>query len=138
MFFFFNDYKNELLEAYEIPHIRELAESDVFYYQKAKTKFDEFSKYDISSIVIPSLLAGTKQTSFSFERWLNSYNEESAEYKLLLLIGQVVSYFDTNAAMKNKLNEYGVKERDAVRKTDQGYILDAAIKNGSVLKFRTG
>ena len=106
MFFFFNDYKNELLEAYEIPHIRELAESDVFYYQKAKTKFDEFSKYDISSIVIPSLLAGTKQTSFSFERWLNSYNEESAEYKLLLLIGQVVSYFDTNAAMKNKLNEY--------------------------------
>ena len=42
----------------------------------------------------------------SFERWLNSYSENSVEYKLLLLIGQVVSYFDTNAALKNKLNEY--------------------------------
>jgi hypothetical protein len=106
MFFFFNDNKNELLAALELPHIKELMEADEFYFQKAKDKFDEFSRYDIANIDISALVEITKQSNFSFERWLNSYNLESAEYRLLLLIGQVVSYFDTNAAMKNKLNEY--------------------------------
>ena len=106
MFFFFNDHKSDLLEASEQPHIKELSKSQEFYYQKAKTKFDEFLIYKISDIDISSLIELTKQPNFSFERWLYSYSENSAEYKLLLLIGQVVSYFDTNAAMKNKLNEY--------------------------------
>ena len=106
MFFFFGDYKKEFLEAFELPHIKELAESGEFYLQKAKDKFDEFSRCDISDINLNTLIAMTKASNFSFERWLNTFNEESAEYKLLFLIGQIVSYFDTNAAMKNKLNEY--------------------------------
>ena len=109
MFFFFNKYKQELLDALELPTIKELAESDEFYYQKAMDKFDEFTEFDIANIDVPALIEMTKQSSFSFERWLNSYNEESTEYKLLLLIGQVVSYFDTNAAMKNRLNDYADK-----------------------------
>ena len=80
MISFFNDYKNKLLEAFKLPHIKELAESEEFYYQKAKIKFDEFSSYDISNIDMAALITATKQPGFSFERWLNSYNVESAEY----------------------------------------------------------
>ena len=106
MFFFFNDYKDALLEAFELPEIKDLANSDEFYYQKAKDKFDEFFSYDASGVDLFSLIAATKQQGFSFKGWLNSYNAESMEYRFLLLIGQIISYFDTNAAMKNELNEY--------------------------------
>lgn len=106
MFFFFNDYKDELREATELPHIKELADSEEFYFEKAKIKFEEFSHFDTSNIDLVALIEDTKQSGFSFENWLNSYDEETYEYKLLLLIGQIISYFDTNAAMKNKLNEY--------------------------------
>ena len=106
MFFFFNDNKKELFEAFELPHIKEVAASDEFYFHKAKDKFDELTRYDISDINLNTLIAATKASNFSFEKWLNTFDMSSAEYKLLFLIGQVVSYFDTNAAMKNKLNEY--------------------------------
>lgn len=109
MSFFFNDYKNELHEAFKLPDIKTLAESDVFYFQKARKKFDEFSEYSIANMDIPTLIASTKRPKFSFENWLSSYDETSDEYKLLLLIGQVISYFDFNAAMKNKLNAYDDK-----------------------------
>ena len=106
MFFFFSEYKDALLEAFELQYIKELANSDVFYFQKAKDKFDEFVKYDVSSLDLSDLIKHTQKSSFSFEKWLNSYDTNSEEYKLLLLIGQAISYFDTNASMKNKLNEY--------------------------------
>jgi len=109
MFFFFNEYEQEILKAYELPIIKQLAESGEFYYQKAMDKFDEFTEFEIANIDVPALIEMTKKPNFSFERWLNSYNDKSAEYKLLLLIGQVVSYFDINAAMKNRLNEYADK-----------------------------
>ena len=106
---FFNVYEQELLDAFNTPKIKELAEADEFFYQKAVDKLDEFMNFDIANINIPELIETTKQANFSFERWLGSFSDESAEYNLLLLIGQLVSYFDTNAAMKNKLNEYNDK-----------------------------
>ena len=106
MSFFIENHKDDLYAAFNVPHIKELADADIFYYQKAKDKFAEFIIFDVTNIDIPALIEITKQSNFSFERWLNTYTAESDEYKLLLLIGQVVSYFDTNAAMKNKLNEY--------------------------------
>lgn len=103
---FFNDYKNELLAASELPHIKKLVEADEFYFQKAKDRFDEFQQIDISGIDLSSLIEVTKQPKFSFKKMLDSYRDESTEYKLLLIIGQLVSYFVNNAAMKNELNEY--------------------------------
>ena len=71
MFFFFNDYKSDLLEAFEQPHIKELAESNEFYFQKAKTKFDELLVYEISDVDISSLIDLTKQPNFSFVLYWN-------------------------------------------------------------------
>ena len=103
---FFNDYKDELRNAINIPDIKYIAELDEFYLQKAKDKFEELEKMDTSGIDFSSLSEITKQKSFDFKNFLNSYSTGSNEYKLLLLIGQVISYFDSNAAMKNELNEY--------------------------------
>jgi len=107
--FFFDEYKDKLEAASKLPEIKRIAEMEEYYFQKAKDKFDEFDEIDISSIDVNALIAVTKQKPFSFEKWLNSYNADSAEYKLLLTIGQVISYFDTNAAMKSQLNEYSDK-----------------------------
>jgi len=140
MSFFFNDYKDALLAAFALPHIKELANSDVFYFQKAKDKFDEFMRFDVSTIDLPALIAHTSKPSFSFYNWLNSYNADSDEYKLLLLIGQVVSYFDTNAAMKNKLNEYDDKRVLAKANVRQNrwvrWLLE--LKNGSGIETFPG
>ncbi|MDR1689730.1 MAG: AAA family ATPase [Clostridiales bacterium] len=136
MFFFF-DHKEELLKARELPYIKELAESKDFYYQKAKDKFEEFLRFDVTKTDIDGLIAFTAKPKFSFKKWLNSYNTDSAEYKLLLIIGQMVSYFDAKAAMKKELNEYddkrvlaaaGVRQNDWVK-----WLLE--LKNGTDVKL---
>jgi len=109
MFFFFDEHKDKMNAALQIPDIKHIAEMEEFYFQKAKDKFDEYMKMDTSSININELVAMTKNKPFSFEGWLNSYDTDSTEYRILLLIGQTISYFDANAAMKKQLNEYSDK-----------------------------
>jgi len=132
MFFFFDKYNTELHKALELPGIKQIAEQEEFYYQKAKDKFDEFLIFDVADISLPTLIEATKQRPFSFEKWLNSYDKNSNEYKLLLLIGQLISYFDTNAAMKQSLNEYEDKRVIAKSFVRQNYWVE------SLLRFKAG
>ena len=132
MFFFFDKHNAELHKALELPGIKQIAEQEEFYYQKAKDKFEEFLAFDSTEISLPSLIEGTKQRPFSFERWLNSYDKNSNEYRLLLLTGQVISYFDTNAALKQSLNEYEDKRVIAKSFVRQNYWVE------SLLRFKLG
>ena len=131
-FFFFDQHKDELNAALQIPEIEYVAELKDFYFQKAADKFADLQEFEATDIVLSNLINAVRQKPFSFERLLSSYNENSTEYKLLLLIGQVISYFDTNAAMKNTLNEYEDKRAIALAYVRQNYWVE------SLLKFKSG
>lgn len=120
-FFFFDKYKDELKATLQEPGIQYIANSEEFYFQKAKDKFEEYQSFDASNIDIAALIERTKQPPFSFEGVLNSYDRNSDEHKFLLLVGQVISYFDSNAAMKNILNEYEDKRTVALAFVRQNY-----------------
>ena len=125
-------YKDKLYATLQVPEIKNIAEMKDFYFQKAKDKFEELQETDTVNINLPALIKATKQSPFSFETWLNSYSNDSAEYKLLLLIGQIISYCDSKAAMKNALNEYDDKRVIASAYVRQNYWVEY------LLRFKSG
>lgn len=99
-------YKELLFSTLDIPEVKQIIESEEFCFAKAVEKYNEYINFEVNELIINELINKTQVKPFSFAALLNQYDEESIEYKILLLIGELVSYIDKNAAMKNELNQY--------------------------------
>lgn len=113
-FFFFNEHRDELRKATESGRAKAIIESEDFYFQKALDKYEEYKKLDVDDTLLSVLIAQTDVKPFSYERMLNGYRQGTKEREVLRVIGELISYIDKNAAMKNTLNEYADKRTMAL------------------------
>lgn len=126
--FFFNDYADKLREVANSSKIKSIIESDEYYFQKALNKYDEFKQITIDVAVVNDLIAQTKETPFSYEKLLNKYQTNTQEHQVLNVIGELISYIDKNAAMKNILNEYDNKRTMALVSVRQNIWVESFLK----------
>lgn len=68
----------------------------------------------VNKIVLDSLIRQTEIKPFSYEKLLSSYNQGTIEHEILKIIGELISYMDKSAAMKNTLNQYSDKRTMAL------------------------
>lgn len=97
----------EIINALNSPQIQNLVNSEEFYFELAKQKFEEFKSLTESSPgFYKNLLNSFNEKNIRFTEFMNSFKEEQEEYKFLFLVAELVSYCDTHAADKNILNQY--------------------------------
>ncbi|MCW6088162.1 hypothetical protein [Clostridium sporogenes] len=127
-FFFFNNHADELREVAESDEIKAVIESEEYYFQKAIDKYIQYKEINVSEDILKQLIEQAETKPFSYEKWLSSYSKETKEYKMLKIIGELVSYIDRNASMKNKLNEYDDKRTMALAYVRQNVWLKNFLK----------
>lgn len=97
----------EILEVLEEDSIIEFCELVEFRYQKGSDKLIEFENYDgLTKEEITLLLNQFNESGLTFTNFVESLNIVSAEYQLLTLLGELVSYCDLHAANKKVYNQY--------------------------------
>lgn len=97
----------EILEVLEEDSIIEFCELEEFRYQKGSDKLIEFENYDgLTKEEITLLLNQFNESGLTFTNFVEDLNIESAEYQLLTLLGELVSYCDLHAANKKVYNQY--------------------------------
>ncbi|MDA9325806.1 AAA family ATPase [bacterium] len=97
----------EILEVLEEDSIIEFCKLEVFRYQKGSDKLIEFENYDgLTKKEITLLLNQFNKSDLTFTNFVETLNKESAEYRLLTLLGELVSYCDLHAANKKVYNQY--------------------------------
>ena len=129
---FFTQHADQLKKAAETDKVKAIRESEEYYFQKARDKYGEYLQLNADQAVLDSLIDQTDKKPFSFERLLTSYDQDSIEYKTLKIIGELISYIDQNAAMKNTLNEYPDKRTIALAFVRQNVWVKY------LLKFKSG
>lgn len=107
-------YKEQLHSFSDMPKAKLIIESEEFYFEKAIDKYNEYINLDVEKSVLYMLIDKAKAKPFSYKKLLKEYNIDSIEYKALLVIGELISYIDKNAAMKNELNQYEDKRTMAL------------------------
>lgn len=96
-----------ILDTLETENIKELCKLQEFRYQKGSDKLIEFENYNgLTNEEITFLLNQINISGLTFSNFVDTLNNESEEYKLLTLIGELVSYCDLHAANKKVYNEY--------------------------------
>ena len=97
----------EILEVLEEDSIIEFCELEEFRYQKGSDKLIEFENYDgLTKEEITLLLNQFNESGLTFTNFVEALNIESAEYQILTLLGELVSYCDLHAANKKVYNQY--------------------------------
>jgi len=97
----------EILEVLEEDSIIEYCELEEFRYQKGSDKLNEFENYDgLTKEEITLLLNQFNESGLTFTNFIEALNIETAEYQLLTLLGELVSYCDLHAANKKVYNQY--------------------------------
>lgn len=127
-FFFFNDYLEEIREAAESANIKSIINSEEYYFQKALDKYNEFKQLIVEDTILDNLIAQSNEKPFSYEKLLEKSQLNMQEYKVLIIIGELVSYIDKSAAMKNKFNEYDDKRTMAHTSVRQNIWLQSFLK----------
>lgn len=114
--------KQEIIDAIESDLIQKDIEEKDFYFQKALSKFSEFeSLQETTPGFFKQIYDSFINSNKTYKEFIKELPVDSPEHKLILLIGQLVSYCDINAAAKKQLNDYEDKRtlaRSFVRQTD--------------------
>ncbi len=117
-----NQLKQEIIDAIESEIIQKSIEENDFHFQIAQTKLLELENYiESQPTFFKKLYDDFVNSNKTYKEFKLGLDPKSEQHKLILLIGQVVSYCDLNAADKNELNEYEDKRtlaRSFVRQTD--------------------
>jgi MoxR-like ATPase len=127
-FFFFDQHASVLMDAANKSEIKAILDCDDYYFQKALDKYDEFRYMEISEDILDELTAKAQETPFRFETLLTAYREDTMEYKILRVMGELISYIDQKAAMKNILNEYEDKRTLALAFVRQNIWVQSLLK----------
>jgi hypothetical protein len=97
----------EILEVLEEDSIIEFCELEEFRYQKGSDKLIEFENHDgLTKEEITLLLNQFNESGLTFTNFVEALNIKSAEYQILTLLGELVSYCDLHAANKKVYNQY--------------------------------
>lgn len=107
-------YKELLNSFLDSPRAKQIVDSKEFYFEKAIDKYNEYINLEVNESILHILIDKTKAKPFSYKKLLKEYSIDSIEYKILLVIGELVSYIDSKAAMKNELNQYEDKRTMAL------------------------
>ncbi|MCT7518979.1 AAA family ATPase [Aliarcobacter cryaerophilus] len=101
-----------------IKKIKDVVNSEEFYYQKLQNKFNEFKKYQISNEDINILIDNLNFKPFSFDEYLKN-NSKFSDF--ILIIGHIVATSDLNGYNKSDWNLYEDKRviaKAGVRQND--------------------
>ena len=105
------DLRKAIEKSLEDKFIKDVLESEEFYFQKALDKYNDLmnlQKLDDETVdsIIKTVRDLTKNNCFDFMKLMNGFNEDSLEHKTLRIIGELVSYLDTHANNKAEFNKY--------------------------------
>lgn len=94
--------------AKENAWIKDIANASDFYFQKASDKYHQYLKFQGNGekFFENLLMKYENQENNSFELFLNSFSQDTNEYKFILMCGELISYIDRNALNKAIWNEY--------------------------------
>lgn len=101
-----------------IKKIKDVVNSEEFYYQKLQNKFNEFKEYQISNEDINILIDNLNFKPFSFDEYLKN-NSKFSDF--ILIIGHIVATSDLNGYNKSDWNLYEDKRviaKAGVRQND--------------------
>ena len=93
-----------------IKEIKNVIESEEFYFEKLRKVFNDFKNFKISNDEINKLLNQIEK-NFSFQDFLNNNPDEK---DFILLIGKIIAMADYNGYNKNEWNKY--KDKRVVAK----------------------
>jgi hypothetical protein len=100
--------KQEVAELLKEEKYQDIINSEDFYFQKAVDILNEFKTFTMPVDFYEGIESQlTKQ--FNFNEFVEKFEINSDERRLLLIIGKLLTYIDLRAANKNQLNEYADK-----------------------------
>lgn len=100
--------------------VQELITADGFYFDKAKTKYEEFISYEAPTRFFTQLADGFDNSEKVYSDFIEGYDKTTRSYKFLLICGELVAYIDKHAFNKQVWNQYEDKRtmaRSAVNQT---------------------
>lgn len=81
----------ELLNSYaDLQRAKLIIDSKGFYFEKAIDKYNEYKNLEVKESILNMLIDKTKAKPFSYKKLLKEYSTDSIEYKVLLVIGELV------------------------------------------------
>lgn len=117
-----------------IEKIKDVAQSEEFYYQKLQDVFEKFKNYQIPQDNLENLIKNLDFKPFSFDEYLKN-NSNFNEF--IVLMGQLIAMSDLNGYKKQEWNLYedkrviaraGVRQNDWVRNL-LNYKLEGSVEN---------
>lgn len=109
-----------IVEALGSPEINIVLSDNEFRFQKARQLLEEFETFPATPDFLNQLWLNYDSARGDFNAKLNNFAAASDEFRLLLLMGKLISYCDKNAANKNSYNEYEDKRTIARAGIRQG------------------
>jgi hypothetical protein len=96
--------KEKLIMALEQGNIKQIMESEDFYFQKAVDKYNEMMQLpklseDVTERLVKRVEELRNTNSFSHQSLLKEFDDKSPEYELLFKIGELVAYIDSGAGV---------------------------------------
>jgi hypothetical protein len=103
--------KEKFLKVLELDSIKQIRESEEFYFQKAVDKYNEFMgiprlENEAAEKLLNRIIELRDSNSFSNLGLLKEFDENSLEYKLLYKIAELVAYIDSHGFNKKEFNKY--------------------------------
>jgi hypothetical protein len=103
--------KEQILPSLETESIKDIRDSKDFYFQKAIDKYNDFMALpklgeELTNQLIDKVNELRAENNFNFMKFLQSFAEDSIEYKVLFCLGELIAYIDYQAANKNVFNLY--------------------------------
>jgi DNA replication protein DnaC len=108
--------------------VKKMLESKEFYFQKAVDKFNEFMSYDKVTNEKINKIINLVNKQFSFNYFLYSLTAYENEYKLIKILGELISYVDSKAANGKEYNQYEDKRTISSPFVRQNYWVSYLLK----------
>lgn len=106
-----SELKEKFLNILEESNIKNIIENDEFYFEKAIDKYKEFMALnklgeEITDKIINRVNELKNANNFNYINLLNEFDKNSCEYKVLLSLGELVTYIDMHGSNKKEFNKY--------------------------------
>jgi hypothetical protein len=90
----------------EVNWLKELMQTDEFYFEKAVKKYKEFMSFDGTGLDYQELSDAFEASGTVYRAFLYTFEEKTPAFRFLKLCGELVAYIDRHAYNKKIWNKY--------------------------------